>query len=204
MDAGGYDSTLVNWNASDAIPWYLSDFGISPKYKGFTNGFQQVPIALAELFEKDGGEVRLEHQLRGFDYTDGQFTLNFSNEQTIIAGKLILAMPRRASRSDLARESSVKTDPAIDQQCYTQTTVQTLYHLCESVVENSWLYQSCGRVRSVQSGRSVTDLPVRQTYYWPNSDGSPSVNGRAMLLASYDDGNNIGFWDGLRPQRSAA
>jgi len=25
-----------------------------------------------------------------------------------------------------------------------------------------------------------------------------------MLLASYDDGNNIGFWDGLRPQRKQA
>jgi monoamine oxidase len=25
-----------------------------------------------------------------------------------------------------------------------------------------------------------------------------------MLLASYDDGNNIGFWDGLRPRRSEA
>lgn len=25
-----------------------------------------------------------------------------------------------------------------------------------------------------------------------------------MLLASYDDGSNIGFWDGLRPQRKRA
>ena len=25
-----------------------------------------------------------------------------------------------------------------------------------------------------------------------------------MLLASYDDGSNIGFWDGLRPQRKQA
>lgn len=53
----------------------------------------------------------------------------------------------------------------------------------------------------VQAGRSVTDLPVRQTYYWPRSDGQPAPQGRAMLLASYDDGTNTGFWDGLRPQR---
>jgi hypothetical protein len=39
-DAGGYNSTLSNWNAADAIPWYLSDFGIDPDYKGFKQGFQ--------------------------------------------------------------------------------------------------------------------------------------------------------------------
>lgn len=54
------------------------------------------------------------------------------------------------------------------------------------------------------AGRSVTDLPVRQTYYWPKNDGKPATKGEAMLLASYDDGTNIGFWDGLRPQRRKA
>ena len=44
-------------------------------------------------------------------------------------------------------------------------------------------------------------LPVRQTYYWPKSDGEPASAGRAMLMASYDDGLNIGFWDGFRPKR---
>ena len=34
LDAGGYNSTLSNWNAADAIPWYLSDFGVDPN-KGF-------------------------------------------------------------------------------------------------------------------------------------------------------------------------
>lgn len=204
MDAGGYDSTLVNWNASDAIPWYLSDFGISPTYKGFTNGFQQVPIALAELFTKSGGEVRLKQQLSSFDYTAGQFTLHFANEQTITAGKLILAMPRRAldlitPDSDLLKQI---------QPLISSVTPRPLFKLFTTYANPWWRIAGYtgpdGTFVPVQSGRSVTDLPVRQTYYWPNSDGSPSVNGRAMLLASYDDGNNIGFWDGLRPQRSAA
>lgn len=204
MDAGGYDSTLVNWNASDAIPWYLSDFGMSPIYKGFTNGFQQVPIALAELFEKNGGEVRLEHQLRGFDYTNGQFTLNFSNGQTIIAGKLILAMPRRAL--DLVLPNSPQLQ--LIQPLINSVTPRPLFKLFTTYANPWWRIAGFtnpdGEFVPVQSGRSVTDLPVRQTYYWPNGDGSPAVNGRAMLLASYDDGNNVGFWDGLRPQRAEA
>lgn len=202
MDAGGYDSTLVNWNASDAIPWYLSDFGMTPKYKGFTNGFQQVPIALAELFEKDKGEVRLERQLRGFEYTNGQFTLNFNDGQTITAGKLILAMPRRAL--DLLQPESQLLQQI--QPLIKSVTPRPLFKLFTTYANPWWriagFTDASGKFVPVQSGRSVTDLPVRQTYYWPNSDGTPSVNGRAMLLASYDDGNNIGFWDGLRPQRS--
>ena len=204
MDAGGYDSTLVNWNACDAIPWYLSDFGMTPQYKGFTNGFQQVPIALAELFEKDGGEVRLDCPLRGFDYTDGTFTLTFSDGQTITAGKLILAMPRRSLDLILPESPLLKQiQPLIK-----SVTPRPLFKLFTTYA-NPW-WRVCGFTNAkgefvpVQSGRSVTDLPVRQTYYWPNSDGTPAVNGRAMLLASYDDGNNIGFWDGLRPQRGEA
>ena len=52
LDAGGYDSTLSNWNAADAIPWYLSDFGIDPDYKGFKQGFQRVPKSLAGFSHK--------------------------------------------------------------------------------------------------------------------------------------------------------
>ncbi|QHS59088.1 flavin monoamine oxidase family protein [Chitinophaga agri] len=204
MDAGGYDSTLVNWNASDAIPWYLSDFGISPVYKGFTNGFQQVPIALAELFKKDQGEIRLEQQLKSFEYIDGQFTLHFADGQAITAGKLILAMPRRAL--DLITPGSELLKQI--QHLITSVTPRPLFKLFTTYASPWWRIAGYngpdGKFVPVQSGRSVTDLPVRQTYYWPNSDGSPAVTGRAMLLASYDDGNNIGFWDGLRPQRSAA
>ena len=46
-------------NAADAIPWYLSDFGVTPVYQGFKQGFQQVPTSLAELFRAADGEIRL-------------------------------------------------------------------------------------------------------------------------------------------------
>ena len=52
--AGGYNSTLNNWNAADAIPWYLADFGVKPTYQGFRQGFQQVPKSLAQLFRAAG------------------------------------------------------------------------------------------------------------------------------------------------------
>jgi monoamine oxidase len=203
MDAGGYDSTLVNWNAADAIPWYLSDFGISPEYKGFTNGFQQVPITLANFFETGGGEIRLNQQLQGFEWTNEQFELTFKDGEIINAGKLILAMPRRSL--DLLMPNSTKLQEV--QPLISSVTPRPLFKLFTTYGSPWWrisgFTNAAGEFVPVQSGRSVTDLPVRQTYYWPKSDGTPSTNGRSMLLASYDDGTNIGFWDGLRPQRKA-
>ncbi|HEY1165842.1 MAG TPA: FAD-dependent oxidoreductase [Chitinophaga sp.] len=202
MDAGGYDSTLVNWNASDAIPWYLSDFGISPEYKGFTNGFQQVPITLANFFEKGGGEIRLDRQLDGFTWNNDHFELTFKDTTVIEAGKLILAMPRRAL--DLISPHSPKLQEI--KQLISSVTPRPLFKLFTTYGNPWWRISGYtspdGKFVPVQSGRSVTDLPIRQTYYWPNSDGTAAVSGRAMLLASYDDGTNIGFWDGLRPQRA--
>jgi len=203
-DAGGYNSTLSNWNAADAIPWYLSDFGIVPEYKGFKNGFQQVPKTLADFFTQLGGEVRINSKLEAFESIEGKFHLSVNGDK-IIADSLILAMPRRSL--DLL----APTCPPL-QQIQTligSVTPRPLFKLFTTYDTPWWLAAGytdvkTGKFVPVEAGRSVTDLPVRQTYYWPKDNGQPATSGEAMLLASYDDGNNIGFWDGLRPQRTAA
>jgi monoamine oxidase len=193
-DAGGYDSTLVNWNAADAIPWYLSDFGIQPVYSGFKNGFQQVPITLAELFEKGGGEIRLQWQLRGFEWMgSSRFDLIFNDGDIISAGALILAMPRRSLDLLMPHASKLQDIKTL----ISAVTPRPLFKLFTSYEQPWWRVGS----PAVEAGRSVTDIPVRQTYYWPLNTGDPVKQGRSMLLASYDDGNNVGYWDGMRPQR---
>jgi monoamine oxidase len=200
LDAGGYDSTLVNWNAADAIPWFLTDFGITPQYKGFKYGYQQVPLTLADFFVKAGGEIRLKSKLNGFIVAADIFHLSI-DDKTIEAGTLILAMPRRSL------ELLAPNCPALQtiKQLISSVTPRPLFKLFTTYSSPWWLAsgysKADGTFVPVESGRSVTDLPVRQTYYWPKNDGSPAVKGESMLLASYDDGNNIGFWDGLRPQR---
>jgi monoamine oxidase len=202
-DAGGYNSTLTNWNAADAIPWYLSDFGVSPQYKAFKRGFQQVPLSLARLFCDAGGAVRLGARLEGFNWDDGAFVLHVG-EQTIRARSLILAMPRRSL--DLL----APTSPLLRQigDLIASVTPRPLFKLFTTYSSPWWraagFSKADGSFVPVESGRTVTDLPVRQSYYWPKSDGKPATDGPAMLMASYDDGPNIGFWDGLRPQRRLA
>lgn len=191
VDSGGYDSTLSNWNCADAIPWFLSDFGVDPVYKGFKKGFQQVPLALASLFRGLGGAIRLETPLAGFEAgPTGGYTLHFSG-QDVHAGSLILAMPRRSL--DLLKPSSPPLQQA--ESLISSVTPRPLFKLFTTYESPWWL------AAGVQSGRTLTDLPVRQTYYWPTNEGQPASSGPSMLMASYDDGVNIGFWDGLRAQR---
>jgi monoamine oxidase len=201
VDAGGYNSTLFNWNAADAIPWYLSDFGVDPKYKGFKRGFQQVPLSLARLFGAEN--VRLKTKVDGFDWTGDGFDLQVQGK-TIRAGALILAMPRRSL--DLLAPTSPPLREI--QDLIASVTPRPLFKLF-TTYNNPWWRAAGhagpdGKFVPVESGRSVTDMPVRQTYYWPTDDGTPATDGPAMLMASYDDGSNIGFWDGFRPRRRQA
>jgi monoamine oxidase len=206
MDAGGYNSTLSNWNAADAIPWYLSDFGVSPQYLGFRKGFQQVPETLAEFFQKEGGRIELNHILSGFDWSGSGVKLEF-DKRTIEAGTLILAMPRRSL--DLIQPDSPPLQEKHVHNLIGSVTPRPLFKLFTTYTNPWWQAagytdQATGKFVPVNAGRTVTDLPVRQTYYWPREDGNPATNGPAMLMASYDDGTNIGFWDGLRPRRRQA
>lgn len=204
VDAGGYNSTMTNWNAADAIPWYLSDFGVRPQYKAFKNGFQQVPVTLAQLFTEAGGEIRLNTPLDGFEWAeDGSITLRVEGKR-ISTQTLILAMPRR-SLDLLAPVSPPLREIELLIGSVTPRPLFKLY----TTYTNPWWRASGyttpdGRSVSVETGRSVTDLPIRQTYYWPREDGRPATEGPAMLMASYDDGTNVGFWDGLRPRRGQA
>ena len=203
VDAGGYNSTLTNWNAADAIPWYLSDFGVDPQYKGFKKGFQQVPLSLAELFKKEHGVVRLKTKVDGFNWVRGGVELLVKGKK-ISAKTLILAMPRRSL--DLLAPNS----PPLQEitELIASVTPRPLFKLFTTYSNPWWLAAGYtapdGTFVPVEAGRTVTDLPVRQTYYWPKDDGNPATGGPAMLMASYDDGTNIGFWDGLRPRRREA
>lgn len=203
-DAGGYSSTLLNWNAADAIPWFLSDFGIKPQYKGFKNGYQQVPKSMATFFTVLGGEIRLNTKLSGFEYCKEKKKFHLSVKGEIIyADSLILAMPRRSL--DLLTDKS----PLLKniQPLINSVTPRSLFKLYTTYGNPWWqsafYTDAAGKVFPLNTGRSVTDLPIRQTYYWPKNDGSAVEAGNSMLLASYDDGSNIGYWDGLRLQRSS-
>ena len=94
--AGGYQTTPSNWNAADAIPWFLSDFGLDPTYRGFENGFQQVPLVLTERVKAAGGIIRCNARVTGFIWKNKRVEVQFQDGEAVQAKALILAMPRRS------------------------------------------------------------------------------------------------------------
>lgn len=196
---------MSNWNAADAIPWFLTDFGDGVSYHGFKKGFQQVPLALAHEFKTLGGELELGHKLEGFVQNNGQFDLRFTcglqcttrDEFQCTAQHLVLAMPRRAI--DLIEQQSPLLQHPEVKKLTSSVTPRPLFKLF-TAYEQPWWVEEAG----ITAGRSVTDLPVRQTYYWPTDQGEPALQGPVILMASYDDGVNVGFWDGYRQKRGLA
>ena len=57
----------------------------------------------------------------------------------------------------------------------------------------------------VSQGQSVTDLPVRQCYYWGvenQQQGADPTNTNAVMLATYDDTLNVSYWEGLQDPKN--
>jgi monoamine oxidase len=193
MAAGGYETTLTNWNAADAIPWYLSDFGVKAEFTGFKRGFQQVPLTIAERVKQAGGSIECNAQVTSFQQVAEGIELHFQHRPPVQAKALILAMPRRSLELIAPQTPLLQQEHVIG--FIQSVTPRPLLKLFTTYLYPWWL------PAGVKKGRTTTDLPIRQTYYWPKEDGAPALEGRAMLMASYDDGLNIGFWDGFRPKR---
>ena len=210
MDTSGYNSIFHTWNAADGFPWNLADFGGGVTFSRLTNGYQQLPLKVAERFEKAGGEICMGHRLVSFD----QVTLDDNTEAmemhfddgsdgglTVRARKLILAMPRRSL--ELLDQTGAVLGPDNDSvhALIQSVTPIPLFKLAicyscawwESIPAVNVDTPSGPQLLPIKKGESVTDLPVRQCYYWAVDED----NGNAVILI-YDGGENQEYWAGLR------
>jgi monoamine oxidase len=195
-DSCGYDCLVSNWNAADAIAFILADFGTDVKYSRFPDGFDQLPKRLAKELQDAGGRIELGACLKGFDIENGTVALTFTDGRKVLARKLVLAMPRRSL------ELLDANGPVLSMEN------QTVRRLIESVepiplfkIFVCYSYPWWKSV-NVEVGRSVTDLPIRQCYYWGVEPKDDHTDGNSALLASYDDDLSVSFWAGLRQQQS--
>ena len=190
----GYDTPMLNWNAYDTISLNF-DFAPSVTFSALDKGYQEVPLTLAKRFEKAGGTINLHHRLQAFELAeDSSVVLHFAGPEgprTVTAAKLILAMPRR-SLELIDATGPVLGDPAVRALIETVTPIP-LFKVFVAY-DFPWWENS-----GVTTGRTVTDLPIRQVYYWgtAHAKGEDPDNRKGVLLASYDDGSSVDFWAGL-------
>ncbi|WP_296710337.1 FAD-dependent oxidoreductase [Rhodoblastus sp.] len=208
-DAGGYESIVGNWSAAEAIPFLLADFGPGLDYFAFDDGYQSIPLRLGAEAEANGATIRLQHRLHRLDLHDTAVQLTFDTNpatfrnrqldpaaaKIIRARHVILALPRRSIEL-LHQDSFLFSDPQFQDDLKT-VLAQPAFKIFAAYRRPWW------QERSLFSGRSVTDLPVRQCYYWlPDDDVRPPGGSRprdvnAILMASYNDSSSVQYWSGL-------
>jgi monoamine oxidase len=201
-EASGYDTIVHNWSAAEAIPFLLADFAPDAQYLALRDGFQSLPERLADQFRQSGGAISMGHRLHRIDKQgDGWLRLTFDRlpsdpgegyryrrvaEETVCRARhVILAMPRKALEllhpdSYLFSCQQFETD--------LQSVLPQPGFKIFAAYRNPWWFDQ----RGIWAGRSVTDLPVRQCYYWHTVKGAPSA-----LMASYNDGESVEYWSGL-------
>ncbi|MFC3030969.1 flavin monoamine oxidase family protein [Pseudoalteromonas fenneropenaei] len=210
-EAGGYDANVANANAVTQLP--ATEYSDDTVFLTLKDGFQALPLKLCADFLALPGCLPTDKRLHKnkrlakinihpkhphryeliFKSTTTDChgnTCDCSADETIVKAKqLILAMPRRSLE---LIESSFFADPWL-QKNIPSVLIQKAIKMFMAYEQPWW--RSLGLV----AGRSVTDLPIRQTYYMgtecDQEDGQPNTN--SLLMASYNDIGTIPYWKGL-------
>jgi hypothetical protein len=200
QQSGGYDTTMLNWNAADTIVLNF-DFAPTVTFHAVVQGYERVPAMVCELFQAAGGALAMETRLASFDEaklpdgTDGVKLVFDGETEPVFARSLILAMPRRSLELLGQTGAVLGAENGDVHELIRSVTPIPLFKIF--VCYHAPWWTSFG----VTQGRSVTDLPIRQCYYWGTEGQQPGgdpANLNSALMATYDDTLNVSFWGGLR------
>lgn len=204
-DAGGYYTNVANANAASSLP--ITEFKSMIVYCTLEHGYQQLPSALVDRFVRvQKGQYFANHRLASLSRTPGQpYTLHFVRTHTtssrttdlpdpaadVQAHQIILAMPRRSL--ELIHWAALKDDDWLRENI-ASVIIQPALKLFLAYDYPWW------RSLELSAGRSITDMPIRQTYYFGTEGeqgGLAPDNLNSLLMASYNDVGAVPFWKGL-------
>jgi hypothetical protein len=206
VDTLGYYSLAGNWNAAEAMEFIWLDFNVSDYFQ-LRRGYGILPDTLRKLVQDAGCKVQVKSQLLSFQAGDnGSYELELANvdsagmpgEPFIVDAKhIVLAIPRRSiellaptATFDLRRNTKLR-------RRIESVRPQAAFKFYLFYAERWW-----ERLLGITQGRSVCDLPIRQTYYFAPDPwlGPGDVPPFGLLMASYDDVRAVDYWRGLVPK----
>jgi hypothetical protein len=206
LDAGGYDTNVANSNAVSGLP--VDEFGPSVVYRTLVHGYQQLPLTLVEQYTRDlGGQCLANWRLDSLGHLDdGRYALTFvltetidertqdkvpTEVRTVQADHVILAMPRRSL--ELVRWTPLVEDQWLRRHV-PSVIRQAAFKLFLGYAYPWW------RPLGLVAGRSITDMPIRQMYYFQTEgeqEGADPQNHNSLMMASYNDLRSVPFWKAL-------
>lgn len=149
-----------------------------------------------EFPQKEGGAFRLHFHEGRDDPSTGVFEPGAAFE--VEADRVVLAMPKRSL------ELLDHGCPDCSKHATNPWLSKAFRDLRDSVMGQPALkiflaYRSrWWRTLGLGPGRSTTDLPLRQVYFFTTKDGAEQdADGRALVMASYNDGLASSFWSSL-------
>lgn len=198
-DAEGYYALTANWNAAQAMADIALDFATEPDFETLDGGFDSVAYALANAVLDAGSTIWTENPLRTFEETpegDRRYALTVEDtrdgeEWTVHADHVVLAMPREGLE-ELDQYNFFFDDRSLQRgidSVFAQPALKILMAFGEP-----WWKQEFG----AEAGASITDLPIRQCYYF----GTNEADDRSLFLASYDDERAVSFWTDVADETS--
>jgi monoamine oxidase len=202
--AGGYYSNTINWNAAEAFPYMVGDFSnADTSYKTIEGGFDLIAYSLAhDYLSTKEAAIWTGHALVTFECNSEnvkrRYRLVFRNVETeqhvdVYADRIVLAMPRRSL--ELLDQHNFFFDAAANpdlQQNLVSSITEPAFKLLMAF-ESPWWQTSL----NAKGGVSVTDLPMRQCYYF----GTNPNDGHSLFLAAYNDMDPVAFWGPLEHGR---
>ncbi|WP_208721209.1 flavin monoamine oxidase family protein [Corallococcus aberystwythensis] len=202
--AGGYYSNTINWNAAEAFPYLVGDFSKADvSYHTLVGGYDQVGNSLAQRYvaqDPTGKRAHLwgQNGLQRLDPAPGgspyKYVLTIGNAQsgkswTVYANAVVLAMPRRSLELIGADRFFSSPEVRAEVRKNIGAVISEPSFKLLMGFESPWWSQEF----NAHAGESLTDLPMRQCYYF----GTDPVNSHSILLASYNDMRTTAFWSAL-------
>lgn len=198
-NAGGYYSNTINWNSAEAFPYMVGDFSANTTYKTIEEGYDSIAYAIANAYiEYEGARIWSENKLITFTkdhhlISTHKYELTFLNIQSnttwkVYANSIVLGMPRKSL--ELLDQNNFFFDANRHQKLNENIRSVIMEPAFKILMgfERPW-WKELG----IDSGHSITDLPMRQCYYF----GTDPENNNSMLLGSYGDMETETFWKAL-------
>ncbi|MGB3468553.1 MAG: FAD-dependent oxidoreductase [Cyclobacteriaceae bacterium] len=201
--AGGYYSNTINWNAAEAFPYMAGDFADSEvEYKTIDGGFDQILTSLASAFLQEEGTIWSENRLETFRKNEDKkspyrYILTIHNNLTgdhweVYAKDIILGMPKRSLELLDQGNFFFNRDHHVRLHQNMNSVIQEHSQKILLGFEEPWWQKILG----AKAGESITDLPMRQCYYF----GTDPDNSHSLFLASYNDMRTTSYWEPLQDE----
>lgn len=184
--ASGYAIFVHAPNAAAGLAWNIRELAAAGGMTALVDGYQRLPLALAQRAGECGGSVRLRHRLVAIERRSETFTLRFERDSTgemevVKARQVILALPP-AAMAAVPGVAALIGDRMLEAATpWPMSTIALFY-------PSAW-WAAIG----IERGRSITDLPARQIWHFGGSES------RAGLISSHSDGGDAAFWRDLAP-----